>query len=325
MKEDYLDSILVTGANGFIGSSLILELLARRFKVSTLSLNDTHIKNSKVKNYSYDDLRVSNNKKQPSPLKNIDVVIHLAGRAHIVHEKSNDGESEFKKSNVDLTINLAQQAFQQSVKRFIFISSAKVNGEFTTGDQKFFANDPPNPFDFYAKSKFEAEKALIKISKMKKMDIVIIRPPLVYGPGVKANFLTLVSWVNKGLPLPFGSIQNKRSLVYIENLIDLIIKSINHPAAKNQIFLVSDDQDISIKDLSKKISSALGSSGIIFPMPAQILSIIFGLVGKKELANRLIDSFRVDMTKTKQLLNWAPPFTLDQGIMKTIKSYLSRT
>ena len=324
MKEGYLDSTLVTGANGFIGSSLISELLARRFKVTTLSLNDINNKNFKVKNYRYVDLNGSNNK-QPSPLKNIDVIIHLAGRAHIVYEKSYNGEAEFKTSNVDLTVNLARQALQAGVKRFIFISSAKVNGEFTIGDQKFFANDVPKPFDLYAKSKSEAEKALIKISKMKKMDIVIIRPPLVYGPGVKANFLTLINWVNKGFPLPFGSIQNKRSLVYIENLIDLIIKSINHPAARNQIFLVSDDEDISIKYLSKKILSALGSSGIIFPIPARILRVMFGLVGKKELSNRLIDSFRVDMSKTKKLLNWAPPFTLDQGIMKTIKSYLTRT
>lgn len=256
-----------------------------------------------------------------STVDSCDVVIHLAARAHVMHDQSIDPLSEFRRVNVDGTLNLARQAAAKGVRRFIFVSSIKVNGEFTKVSP-FTADDVPCPLDPYGVSKMEAEAGLRQIALETGMEVVIIRPPLVYGPRVKANFLAMMRWLNKGVPLPFGSIHNKRSLVALDNLVDLIITCIDHPKAANQIFLISDDHDLSTTELLAKISNLLGRSHRLMPVPQKLLELSLTLIGKKDLSQRLCGSLQVDISKTKELLGWSPPVSVDEGLEKTVKAFL---
>jgi len=238
-----------------------------------------------------------------------------------MHEKSVNPLSDFRAVNVDGTLNLARQSAAAGVKRFIFISSIKVNGEHTLPGHPFSANDIPDPIDFYGISKFEAEEGLRLIGANSKMEIVIIRPVLIYGPSVKGNFLSMVRWLKKGLPLPFGSISNLRSLVYLDNLIDLIATCLHHPAAANQIFLVSDGEDVSTTELLRRVSLALGLRPLLLTAPIFFIKIALTLLGKKNAYQRLFGSLQVDIGKTRNLLNWNPPFSLDQGLINTFKDF----
>lgn len=251
-------------------------------------------------------------------LDKVNVVIHCAARAHIMKEYLSDPLSEFRLVNVGGTLNLAMQAAKAGVKRFIFVSTIKVNGERTTTNDPFTADQLPSPSDPYAISKYEAESGLRLIAAETGMEVVIIRPPLIYGPGVKANFLSMMKWLRAGIPLPLGGIVgNKRSLVYVENLVDLIRVCIDHPCAKNQIFLVSDGQDLSTTVLLQKMSQAMGCSSRLVALPPSFVKLVGDWTGKKIITDRLCDSLTVDIEKTKNLLGWEPIYSVEQGLSKT--------
>jgi len=253
-----------------------------------------------------------------------DVIIHSAARVHVMNDQSADPLVEFRKVNVDGTLNLAQQAAAAGVKRFIFISSIKVNGEGTLCGNPYTAFDTPAPQDPYGISKVEAEIGLRQIAEDTGMEVVIIRPVLVYGPGVKANFRSMMSWLNKGLPLPLGAVHNKRSLVSLDNLVDLIVTCIDHPAAANQTFLVSDGEDLSTTELLRRMGKALGKPARLLPIPASLLEMGATLLGKKEVAQRLLGSLQVDIEHTCDTLSWKPKVTVDEALAKTARHFLEQ-
>jgi len=231
--------------------------------------------------------------------------------------------AEYRRINVDGTINLALQAAAAGVKRFIFLSSIKVNGESTAPGKAFTADDIPMPSDYYGISKYEAELGLLNVAAQTGMEIVIIRPPLVYGPEVKANFLSMMNLLQRGLPLPLGGMtKNRRSLVYLDNLVDLIVTSINHPAAANQIFLVSDGDDLSTAVLFQRMASALGGVSKLTAVPIFLIMLGAKLIGRSDIAQRLCGSLQVDIKKTRDLLDWSPPVSVDEGLRQTALHFL---
>ncbi len=248
------------------------------------------------------------------------VVIHAAARAHIMKDEVPNPLAEYRKVNVEGTLNLARQAAKAGVSRFIYISSIKVNGEQTPLGKPFTADDVPAPEDPYGVSKLEAETGLREIASETGMEVVIIRPPLVYGPGVKGNFASMIKLVEKGLPLPLGAIHNKRSLVALDNLVDLIITCINHPAAANQVFLAGDGQDVSTTELLRGVGRAMGMPVRLIPVPAGMLMFGAGLLGKKAVAQRLLGSLQVDISKAHNLLGWEPPLTVEEGLRRCFVS-----
>ena len=250
-------------------------------------------------------------------LQGVDAVIHLAARVHVMNDIASDPLTEFRKVNVDGTLNLARQAAQARVRRFIFISSIKVNGEATQAGRPFTADDMVNPQDPYAVSKLEAEQGLLKIARETGMEVVIIRPPLVYGAGVKANFLSMMRAVKSGLPLPLGAIDNRRSLVYVENLVSLILKCIEHPAAANQVFLAADGEDLSTTGLLLACAKALGVKARLLPVPQKLIELGAALIGKRNVAQRLCGNLQIDISKARSLLGWEPPFSVADGLKKT--------
>ena len=252
----------------------------------------------------------------------VQIVIHAAARVHVMSESSADPLAEFRKVNVDGTLNLARQAVAAGVRRFIFVSSIKVNGEGTEPGKPYKADDAPAPVDPYGISKLEAEHGLLALAAETGMEVVIIRPVLVYGPGVKANFRSMMNWLNKGIPLPLGSIRNKRSLVALDNLVDLIVTCIEHPAAANQVFLVSDGEDLSTTELLRRMGAALGKPARLLPLPGAWLNGAACLLGKGAIAQRLCGSLQVDIEKTRRLLGWTPPVTVDEALRKTARHFL---
>jgi nucleoside-diphosphate-sugar epimerase len=311
---------LVTGANGFVGSVLCAYLhksgAAVRAAVRALNSNSAQVETIEIG-------RLSSKTDWTVPLRGVNQVIHLAARVHVMNDKSADPLEEFRKINVDVTINLANQAAAAGVKRFIFLSSIKVNGESTQPGRPFAADDAPRPQDPYGVSKYEAERELRKIAERTGMEVVIIRSPLIYGSGVKGNFASIMRVVQYGLPLPLASITgNQRSLVALGNLVDLIVTCISHQAAANQTFLVSDDEDISTAELLRRIGIALKRPAKLFNTPSLLLQFGAALLNKSEIYQRLCGSLQVDITKTKELLNWRPPLSVDQGLMQVIKGEL---
>ena len=313
-------TILVTGANGFIGSALC----------AWLCKNGAAVRAAVRVPYSYSDgiemVEVGNLSSKTDwtvPLKSIHQVVHLAARVHVMHDKSANPLEEFRKINVDATINLAKQAAAAGVKRFIYLSSIKVNGESTQLGRPFTAGDTPRPQDPYGVSKHEAERELHKIAEQTGMEVVIIRPPLVYGPGVKANFASMMQIIQRGVPLPLASVtSNRRSLVALDNLVDLIGTCITHPAAANQTFLVSDGEDVSTAELLRRLGMALKRPAKLFYVPKPLLQFGAVLLNKSEIYQRLCGSLQVDITKTKDLLNWKPPLSVDDGLRLVIKDEL---
>ncbi|WP_444921947.1 UDP-glucose 4-epimerase family protein [Microbulbifer sp. CnH-101-G] len=305
------ERVLLTGASGFVGRALLPALRDKGFNV--LPVYRQAIEGG------LQIPQIDAETDWNSALRNIDVVIHAAARVHVMHESAADPLAEFRKVNLEGTLQLARQAALSGVKRFIFLSSIKVNGESTTGRAPFTAEEAPHPADPYAISKKEAEDALLALAEETGLEVVIIRPPLVYGPGVKANFQSMIRWLQKGVPLPLGSIKNRRSLVSVYNLIDLIAICIAHPKARNQIFLVSDDLDMSITDLLMRIASALGCHARLVPVPESVLTFTLTLLGKRAITDRLCGSLQVDIEKTKLLLGWEPPVTVEVGLAKTVE------
>lgn len=295
--------ILVTGATGFIGSAVMKRLASEpSYQV---------VPSSK---------RLDSNSIWQDALHGVDVVIHCAARVHVMHETALDPLAEFRKINVEGTRALAQQAAAVGVKRFIFLSSIKVNGEFTAPGKPFTAEDKPAPQDAYGQSKLEAEQALLSISRSSTMESVVIRPPLVYGPGVKGNFAVLVKLVASGIPLPLGSVQNLRSFVALDNLVDLIHHTITHPNAANQTFLVSDGEDVSTPTLLRMIAGAMNLPSRLFPCPTPFLVLAARVIGKKEIAQRLCANLQLDIHKTCETLDWKPPIGLQEGLRHTAQN-----
>ncbi len=305
--------ILVTGHTGFVGQALVralaghpLRLLGRRkLPGQPGEFFETHFT-------ADEDHRVA--------LQGVDVVIHTAARTHVMGDMSATTINAYKQMNVDCTINLAQQAAAAGVKRFIFISSIKVNGESTQAGIPFTAQDKSMATDPYGMSKADAEKALRNLSANSGMEIVIIRPPLIYGPGVKANFEQMLRIAKMNLPLPLGAINNKRSMVALDNLVDLIKTCVSHPNAAGHTFLVSDDRDLSTTELLRLMIQAYGKQPRLLPVPVSWLRLIGRLIGKKHIVNRLCSSLQVDIGLTKTVLGWAPPETVENSIKRCINT-----
>jgi nucleoside-diphosphate-sugar epimerase len=305
--------ILITGANGFLGKFISKEL--------SKDLNEIISVTRSISNYSVAVGEIDENTNWTDVLIGCDVVIHLAARVHQMSDDSFDPLSEFRRVNTEGTLNLALQAKKLGVKRFIFISSIKVNGE--ESDNSYAEYSRPNPLDPYAISKWEAEKGLNQLAVDGEMEIVIIRPPLIYGPGVKANFASMIKWVRKGLPLPFGAIHNKRSLVAIENLVDFILLCADQsksPNAANQTFLISDGHDVSTSQLLNNVRSAYGVKIPLIPVPAGLLHFGLNLIGKSELSSRLLGSLTVDISKARNLLGWEPKIDMLSQLRKMAAS-----
>lgn len=311
--------ILVTGASGFIGKEIVNALLCKNElqKVAIAVRQKTHYCNERVLTHVTGDL--DHNYNWSFELNNIFAVVHCAARVHMMSDKSYNPLEDFRRVNVQNTLNLASQAAAAGVKRFVFISSIKVNGEKTNLGKPFSENDEPAPIDAYGISKMEAEQGLQIIARQTKMEVVIIRPPLVYGPGVKANFLNLVKLVNSGIPLPLGSINNKRSLIGLDNLVDLVLTCIHHPNAANETFLASDGEDISTTELLQRISKSMGRKSRLIPIPAYWLHRTANMIGQKDISKRLCDSLQINIEKSQNLLEWEPPLSLNEGLDKVIK------
>jgi nucleoside-diphosphate-sugar epimerase len=302
--------ILVTGANGFVGSKLV-ECL-NSFDLTVISRSNNNFdKDIKVIMLDLDNI-LSGSQIQGK----YDVVVHLAGRAHITNDLYLNPLNELRKINKDVTLELARQLAVNGMKRFVFISSIGVNGASTQNRSPFTENSKESPHSDYAISKFEAELELKKLAKLMKFELVIIRPPLVYGYNAPGNFGKLVNLVNKQFPLPFGLINNKRSYISVANLTSFIITCMNHPKASNETFLISDGTPISTTGLIKKIKKATGSSSILLPIPKVFLYSLFTLLGKKNMAVQLLDNLEVDCTKSLNILNWSPIETIDDSFSK---------
>jgi nucleoside-diphosphate-sugar epimerase len=313
-------TVLITGANGFIGSSLSEQLFNIGIPIRIAVRAITRFQNNFE---AYEIGNISCETNWFSVLQNIEQVIHLAARVHIMHDKCLDPLAEFRKINVDATCNLARQAATAGVKRFIYLSSIKVNGESTKPGYPFKANQVMAPQGSYAISKYEAEIQLRQIGIETGMEIVIIRPPLVYGRMVKANFYSLMILIKRGIPLPFAGISsNRRSLVALDNLVDLIKVCLFHPAAANETFLVSDGHDLSTVDLLKQISKALGSDIRLFYVPSVLLMLLTTLLKKQDIYQRLCGSLQVDISKTQKLLGWSPPLSVEEGLRQAIGEVL---
>jgi nucleoside-diphosphate-sugar epimerase len=316
--------VLVTGANGFVGSALISALVKKTGITVIAATRKSQIKFPKDVVASFID-SIEESQDWTAALDKVEVVIHCAARVHVIKNQSEDEIGEFHRINVLGTINLARQAARARVKRFIFLSSVKVNGELTQFGAIFFADQIPHPKDPYGISKMDAENALRLLGIETSMEMVIVRPPLVYGPGVKANFLSMMNWLQKGIPLPLGGVtKNRRSFVFLGNLVDMLITCINHPAAANQTFLVSDGEDLSTAELLARMALALGRPSKLIPLPAALVILGAKLVGRVGVAHRLCGSLQVDIEKTKNMLGWLPPVSLDEGLSQTAAYFLEK-
>jgi nucleoside-diphosphate-sugar epimerase len=312
--------ILITGATGFLGRALVKTLSAdRHFKLTAVSRAPIPDLPGTVFPYVLGDINATTDWNVGL---DVDVVVHAAARVHVMNEHALDPLASFREINTAGTLNLARQAAKAGAKRFIFISSVKVNGEATETGQPFLADDICAPSDPYSISKYEAEQGLIELSVSTGMEIVIIRPVLVYGPDVKANFYQLMRILQRGVPLPLGGINNSRSLVSLDNLIDLIRVCIGHPAAANQVFLVSDGEDVSTTELARRILKFSGSKTWLMPVPDYLIFALAKLVRREPSARRVLGSLQVDIDKTQTLLNWSPPVCLDQGLKQTVEHFM---
>ncbi|MCX7086152.1 MAG: SDR family oxidoreductase [Methylococcales bacterium] len=311
-------TILITGANGFVGKALCESLAHQSYKIIA-AVRKIDEASNKAHQIAIEEINADTD--WTSALSGVDTVIHLAARVHVMHDIASDAQTAYRNVNVEGTLQLAKSAVKAGVKRFIFLSSIKVNGEGTEPNRPYTPEDEPAPVDPYGVSKLEAEIALRQLANDTGLEVVIIRPPLIYGPGVKANFKNMMSFLNKSIPLPLGAINNKRSLVALDNLIDLISCCINHPAAANETFLVSDGLDVSTPELLRSMAKALDKKALLIPIPSSLLQAVAVIIGKKAFAQRLCSSLQVDVSKTYKLLNWTPAIKMDAALAKTALFY----
>lgn len=304
--------VVVTGGNGFVGGALC----------SYMTLNGWHVRpvvrecaGGHSNHLSVGDIGPDTD--WASALAGADFVVHCAARVHVMDEDGTRSLDAYRRVNVAGTLNLARQAAAMGVRRFIFLSSVKVNGEATLIDTPFRAGDVPDPQDAYGISKHEAEVGLLEMADATGMEVVIVRPPLIYGPGVKANFAAMMRWLRRGIPLPFGAVTgNKRSFVALDNLLDLLVTCITHPAAANQTFMVSDGHDLSTRDLLCRMGQAMGKSVHLLPVPPVMLKWGANMLGKSNKARRLLGSLQVDIANTYEVLGWVPPISVDEGLRR---------
>lgn len=308
-------NILLTGASGFLGRRLAKRLIMQKDISLTVTVR---LRNVPIEVPTYVVGELSGKVDWRCAVAGQQVVVHAAASAHITRTESGEPLAEYRRVNVDGTLELARQAAAAGVKRFVFISSIGVNGNINV--RPFTALDVPHPVEPYAQSKWEAEQGLWRIQQETGMELVIIRPPLVYGPKAPGNFGNLVRWVGKGIPLPFGAIQNRRSLVGIDNLVDLIVRCIDHPAAANQVFLAGDGRDLSTTELLRLVGDAMGRPARLIPVPAGVLKLSAALLGRKAMAQRLLGSLQVDISQTCETLDWQPPFTVEEGLRRCFLS-----
>ncbi|MBN6775248.1 SDR family oxidoreductase [Pseudomonas granadensis] len=311
--------VLVTGATGFVGEAVVFRILLDKVYAPVAAVRGESRLSGLCDVVPFD---LSAGIELPA-LVQIDTVVHCAARVHVMSDSAADPLAKFREINVQGAVRLAHKAAESGVRRFVFISSIKVNGEATLPGMPFKADDQPAPVDPYGVSKCEAEERLREIGRETGMEIVIIRPPLVYGPGVKANFLSMMNWLRKGLPLPLGALRNQRSLVALGNLVDLIVTCIEHPAAANQTFLVSDGEDLSTTRLLRRMAAALDKRALLLPLPQILLQAAAQLMGKGDMAQRLCGSLQVDIDKTRLLLQWSPPVSVDKALKDTAMHYLN--
>lgn len=311
--------ILVTGATGFVGGALVRRLVADHAFNGVVAAVRQGVAQwpERVKQLQVGDLLSTTD--WSAALQGVDALVHCAARVHVMQDDSTDPLGAYRAVNVEGTLNLAQQAAAKGVRRFVFVSSIKVNGEATPLGQPFSADSRPLPLDPYGVSKLEAEQGLREIEAKTGMDVVIVRPPLVYGPGVKANFASMLRWVARGVPLPLGAIHNARSMVALDNLVDLLVICLKHPAAAGQTFLVSDGEDVSTTELLHRTAQAMKKKVVLLPIPTFVLETGAALLGKRSVAQRLCGSLQVDIEKTRSLLRWNPPLNLDQGLIKAVE------
>lgn len=313
-------TILVTGASGFVGRAVVARLL-----------HDGAIVRGALRGHQaslpagvrvFGGLNLGGVVDWSAALDGADTIIHCAARVHVMRDASADPLAEFRRVNTGGTRELARQAVAAGVRRFVYVSSIKVNGESTAPGQPFRADDTPRPLDPYGISKHEAEQALGKLATTTGMELVVIRPPLVYGPSVRANFRSMMSWLRRGIPLPLGAIDNRRSLVALDNLCDLIVTCVQHPAAAGRTFLAGDGEDVSTTELLRRMGQALGHPARLLPVPPGLLRAGLRLLGKGDIAQRLCSSLQVDISPARELLGWRPPISLDEGLRRAAAAFL---
>ncbi len=316
--------ILITGANGFVGLPLSEYLISAGHQVvGAVRFNDAlKIVNPHFQLKAIGDIDEVTD--WQDCLGGVECVIHLANRAHVMNEQSSNPLALYRKVNTAGTLNLARQASTAGVKRFIFMSSIKVNGGSTLPGQALSPKDQHTPVDPYGLSKYEAELGLKLIAEQTGLEVVVIRPPLIYGPRVKANFLKMMRWVEGGIPLPFGAIQNQRSMLGLDNLINFIELCLTHPDAAGQIFLVGDDHDVSTTELLKEIAAAMDCPSRLLSIPQYYIENLLIILGQRHISERLCGSLQLDISLAKTRLAWRPPYTFKDQLKKTVLDYLSR-
>lgn len=309
--------VILTGATGFVGKALAKSLIESGHEVIALVRSASSALSPSVKQIQFDLNRIHDfNIKS---FANEAIMIHAAGRAHVIHEGSKDPLDEYRKINRDATIELAKLASKIGVNRFIYLSSIKVNGEFTLDDLVFSPDDVNIPSDPYGLSKYEAEQSLLKLASVTRMEVVIVRPPLVYGIGVKGNFSLIMNLVKKQVPLPLGKVENKRSMLALDNLVDFLIFCVDiekTQKAVDQVFLLSDGETVSTSTLLRRIARAYGVKSRLLPVPVFLMRIVAKLLGRSDVADRLFGNLQVDSSKVRELLGWNPVVTMDEQLIK---------
>ncbi len=317
--------LIISGASGFLGSAL-LSKLSQQPSNQVLAIFRTPPKGgTNAAGFATLIGKLEPNEDWSGIPRLCQALIHTAARVHVMKDASANPLGEYRRVNVEGTLNLARQAAAAGLRRFIFLSTLKVNGESTPAGKAYTADDKPAPLDPYSVSKWEAEQGLREIAARSGMEIVIIRPPLIYGPGVKGNFLSMARWLKRGIPLPLGAIRNQRSMLNLDNLLDLIVVCIAHPAAANQTFLASDGEDLSTPDLLRRTGAALGKPARLIPVPVWLLKATAAPLGKAGIVQRLCESLRADISKTRRMLDWSPAASVDEGLRRTAESLLHET